>query len=103
AAVTTPGSSFEGRSADELRAELDGDCPEERILDAMLRLGPYGLSLAELRARPHGIDLGALRPRLAELLCTDRVRPAPPPLADDVVRPPGRLARPAAGSGLTGR
>lgn len=45
----------------------------------MLRLAPYGLSLAELRARPHGIDLGALKPRLDELLCTEsgRVRLAP--------------------------
>jgi len=103
AAVTTPGSPFEGRDAKELRAELDGDCPEERILDAMLRLGPYGLSLAELRARPHGIDLGALRPRLAELLCIDRVRLAPRPLADDVVRLRERLDAPVADMVLIGR
>src|SRR4029078_7774664 len=32
----------------------------ERLLDMMLRAGPYGLTLADLKAAPHGIDLGAL-------------------------------------------
>ena len=34
----------------------------DRIVDGLLRIGPYKLSLRELRARPHGIDLGALEP-----------------------------------------
>ncbi|WP_443078925.1 molybdopterin-dependent oxidoreductase [Streptosporangium sp. NBC_01495] len=105
AAVTTPGSPYEGQDATALRAALDGECPEERILDAMLRLAPYGLSLAELRARPHGIDLGALKPRLDELLCTEsgRVRLAPRALADEVVRLRERLGEPAADMVLIGR
>ncbi|XVQ84298.1 molybdopterin-dependent oxidoreductase [Microbispora siamensis] len=105
AAVTAPGSPYEGQDAAALRAALDGDCPEERILDAMLKLGPYGLSLAELRARPHGIDLGALRPRLDELLRTEsgRVRLAPEPLAGEVARLRERLAAPAAEMVLIGR
>jgi anaerobic selenocysteine-containing dehydrogenase len=34
----------------------------ERILDLLLRIGPYRLSLARLRQRPHGVDLGPLEP-----------------------------------------
>jgi len=50
-----------------------------RILDTLLRLGPYGdgfrpwrrgLRLAELEAHPSGLDLGPLAPRLAEVLVT---------------------------------
>jgi anaerobic selenocysteine-containing dehydrogenase len=32
----------------------------ERFVDALLRVGPYRLTLAKLRQAPHGIDLGAL-------------------------------------------
>jgi anaerobic selenocysteine-containing dehydrogenase len=34
----------------------------ERILELLLRVGPYRLTLAELRRKPHGIDLGSLEP-----------------------------------------
>jgi anaerobic selenocysteine-containing dehydrogenase len=34
----------------------------ERLLDLMLRVGPYRLSLARLREAPHGLDLGPLQP-----------------------------------------
>ncbi|WP_433249755.1 molybdopterin-dependent oxidoreductase [Streptosporangium sp. CA-135522] len=97
-AVETPGSPVEGREAAELRASLEGSTGAERRLDAMLRLGPYGLSLAELLANPHGIDLGALRPRLAEVLRTasGRVELAPRQLVADLARLRERLAvRPA--------
>ncbi|MEZ0075114.1 molybdopterin oxidoreductase family protein [Planotetraspora sp. GP83] len=104
-AATMPGSPFEGRDVAELRAELDGDSGPELMLDAMLKLGPYGLSLADLRDKPHGIDLGPLRPRLAELLCTPsgRVELAAPQLAEEVVRLRERLATPAADVVLIGR
>ena len=42
----------------------------ERILDLLLRAGPYELTLAELEAAPHGIDLGPLEPRIPEVLRT---------------------------------
>jgi anaerobic selenocysteine-containing dehydrogenase len=60
----------------------------ERLLDIMLRAGPYGLSLADLEAAPHGIDLGALEPRLPEVLRTPsgRIELAPPELVGDVPR-----------------
>lgn len=87
-AVETPGSPVEGRDVAELRASLDGATGAERRLDAMLKLGPYELSLAGLRSHPNGIDLGALRPRLAEVLCTTsgRVELAPHPLVADLAR-----------------
>ncbi|MFD8563384.1 molybdopterin-dependent oxidoreductase [Streptosporangium canum] len=97
-AVETPGSPVEGCEVAELRASLDGTTGAERRLDAMLRLGPYGLSLAKLLANPHGVDLGPLEPRLAEVLCTasGRVELAPPPLVEDLTRLRERLAvRPA--------
>ncbi|MFI6800640.1 molybdopterin-dependent oxidoreductase [Streptosporangium canum] len=97
-AVETPGSPVEGCEVAELRASLDGTTGAERRLDAMLRLGPYGLSLAKLLANPHGVDLGPLEPRLAEVLCTasGRVELAPPPLVEDLARLRERLAvRPA--------
>ena len=34
----------------------------ERVLDLLLRAGPYDLTLAQLRAAPHGVDLGPLQP-----------------------------------------
>ncbi len=104
-AAETPGSPFEGRDVAELRAGLDGDSGPELMLDAMLRLGPYGLSLAELRANPHGIDLGPLEPRVKELLCTPsgRVELAPPRLVEDVARLRRRLAVPPAEILLIGR
>ncbi len=43
----------------------------ERILNLLLRIGPYRLSLAKLRKNPHGIDLGPLEPgRIARSIAT---------------------------------
>jgi anaerobic selenocysteine-containing dehydrogenase len=69
----------------------------ERVLDLMLRTGPYGdrfgapghedgLSLAVLEANPHGVDLGPLQPRLPGVLGTPsgQVELAPAPIIDDV-------------------
>ena len=66
----------------------------ERIVDALLRGGPYGLSLDRLRAAPHGIDLGPLEPRLPEVLSTPtgRVDLAPGPIVADVERLHAALA-----------
>jgi anaerobic selenocysteine-containing dehydrogenase len=104
-AVQMPGSPLEGKDPADLRAGLDGDSGPELLLDAMLKIGPYGLSLADLLAQPHGIDLGPLEPRLPELVCTvsGRVELAPPQLVQDVVRVRERLAVPAPEFVLIGR
>jgi anaerobic selenocysteine-containing dehydrogenase len=66
-----------GRDVDELLALLEPRRGPERVLDLMLRTGPYGdgfgarpdgLSLDVLVAHPHGVDLGALQPRMPEAL-----------------------------------
>ncbi len=80
-----------------------GDEPgPERILDLMLRAGPYGdrfdeaqdgLSLARLREAEHGVDLGALEPRLPGMLATESgaVELAPELIVADVERLRGAL------------
>ena len=60
-----------GRAADDLLDEVGDRRGPERVLDLMLRSGPYGLTLADLEAHPHGVDLGALEPdRIPHLLRT---------------------------------
>jgi anaerobic selenocysteine-containing dehydrogenase len=67
----------------------------ERILDILLRAGPYELTLADLEAAPHGIDLGPLQPRLPEVLRTPSgmVELAPPAIVADVPRLRAALER----------
>jgi anaerobic selenocysteine-containing dehydrogenase len=105
AVTSMPGSPPLGADPAELRAGLDGDSAPEVLLDAMLRYGPYGLSLADLLAKPSGVDLGPLRPRLSELLCTPsgRVELAPEPLRGDVHRLRDRMAAPTSEFVLIGR
>ncbi|WP_242909785.1 molybdopterin-dependent oxidoreductase [Actinomadura terrae] len=105
AGVQIPGSPFEGQDVATARGALEGDSGPELMLDALLRLGPYGLTLADLRANPHGIDLGALEPRLPEIVCTDdgRVRLAPAELADEVGRLRRKLSETPAATLLIGR
>ncbi|MGI8558294.1 MAG: molybdopterin-dependent oxidoreductase [Solirubrobacteraceae bacterium] len=84
-----------GLDPSEVLREVDERRGPERILDLMLRAGPYELTLAELEAAPHGIDLGALEPRLPEVLRTPsgRIELAPEPLVADVPRLEGALRR----------
>ncbi|MFL5629569.1 MAG: molybdopterin-dependent oxidoreductase, partial [Ktedonobacteraceae bacterium] len=94
--VATPGSSIEGRDPAELLAALKPRRGQERMLDFLLRSGPYGdgfsvregLSLAVLEARPHGVDLGPLQPRIPEVLRTPsgKIELAPAPIVADVER-----------------
>jgi anaerobic selenocysteine-containing dehydrogenase len=67
----------------------------ERILDLMLRAGPYDLTLADLEANPHGIDLGPMEPRIPESLRTasGRVELAPAQIVADVERLAASLDR----------
>jgi len=109
-AVGRRGSKVEGRDADELMQTLSTRRGPERILDLMLRTGPYGdgfgadpsgLSLAVLESNPHGVDLGALQPRVPEVLRTPsgKIELAPEACVADVERLLAVLDRPAARDG----
>ena len=73
----------------------------ERLMDLLLRAGPYELTLADLEAAPHGIDLGALKPRLPEVLRTPSglVELAPEAIVADVPRLREALERASAPNG----
>jgi anaerobic selenocysteine-containing dehydrogenase len=66
----------------------EGRVGPERLLDILLRKGPYDLTLDDLEAAPHGVDLGPLQPRLPAALRTPsgRVELAPEPIVADVPR-----------------
>jgi anaerobic selenocysteine-containing dehydrogenase len=68
----------------------------ERIIDLLLRGGPFDLTLADLEAAPHGVDLGPLSPRLPDVLSTPSglVELAPAEIASDVPRLAAFLAEP---------
>lgn len=94
--VATPGSRLAGREVSEVLEALRPRVGPERLLDFLLRSGPYGdgfgesggLSLAVLEAHPHGVDLGPLQPRIPEVLRTPsgKVELAPLPIVEDVKR-----------------
>ncbi len=98
-AVKDERSPVGGRDADELLAELaaDGRRGPARVLDFMLRTGPFGdgfgldpngTSLDDLLGNPHGRDFGALVPRLPDILRTPsgKVELAPDVFVDDLGR-----------------
>jgi anaerobic selenocysteine-containing dehydrogenase len=82
------GSAWHGRDPEEVLAEAGARRGPERLLDLLLRAGPYDLTLADLEAAPHGIDLGPLQPRLPDALRTPSgmVELAPDLIAGDVPR-----------------
>jgi anaerobic selenocysteine-containing dehydrogenase len=95
--VGNEASPIAGREPAELLEALEPRRGPERVLDFMLRSGPYGdgfgsdpegLSLDVLEQNPHGIDLGPLRPRLPEVLRTasGKVELAPEPIVADLDR-----------------
>jgi len=65
-----------------------------RLIDYMLRVGPYDLTLDDLLANPHGIDLGPLEPRLPEALRTPsgKVEMAPEVIVADIERMRAKVA-----------
>src|SRR5205814_928456 len=94
--AATPDSRVEGRDVGELLEALQPRQGPERMLDFLLRSGPYGdgfngqegLSLAALEAHSHGVDLGPLQPRIPEVLRTPsgKIEMAPQPIVEDVKR-----------------
>jgi anaerobic selenocysteine-containing dehydrogenase len=113
-AVGAAGSPVQGREPSELLAALAPRSGPERLLDILLRTGPYGdgfgtrpdgLSLAALEAAPHGVDLGPLAPRIPEVLRTPsgKIELAPPEITADVPRLRSRLSRPDGHLTLVGR
>jgi anaerobic selenocysteine-containing dehydrogenase len=112
--VRTQGSPVEGRSANELLAALAERSGPERLLDFLLRVGPYGdafgrqpegLTLTRLQEHPHGLDLGPLEPRIPEVLRTPsgKVELAPPEIVADVARLRTAMLRPCPPLVLIGR
>ncbi|MFG2331879.1 molybdopterin oxidoreductase family protein [Streptomyces sp. NPDC048604] len=104
-AVTQEHSPVYGADPKELAGLLTGRTGAERRLDLMLRLGPYDLTLEDLRRSPHGYDLGPLRPRIPQLLKTrsGRVELLPAPIAADLPRLRRALTEPPAPLVLVGR
>ncbi|MDY7101774.1 MAG: molybdopterin-dependent oxidoreductase [Actinomycetota bacterium] len=79
---------YAGRHPEDVVAELGDRRGPDRLLDLMLRTGPYALSVDDLEANPHGVDLGALEPRLPDALRTasGKVELAPDQLLADLDR-----------------
>ena len=95
--VGLPGSRLDGRDPEELIEALEPRRGPERVLDFMLRAGPFGdgfgadpdgLTLERLEAAPHGIDLGPMRPRIPDVLRTPsgKIELAPERIVADVPR-----------------
>jgi anaerobic selenocysteine-containing dehydrogenase len=75
--VGKPDTPCADTEIDRAREELGSEAGTNRLLDLMLRSGPYGdafgareagLTLEKLKALPHALDLGPLAPRLPELI-----------------------------------
>ena len=90
-------SPIHGRDPEEILEVLSERRGPARIVDFLLRTGPYGegfgtdpegLSLDVLLANPHGVDLGALKPRLPDVLRTHdgMIDLAPDLIVGDVAR-----------------
>jgi anaerobic selenocysteine-containing dehydrogenase len=109
--VADPSSRIHGRDREEILAALGAQPGPERMLDLLLRAGPYGdgfgshpggLTLQALRDAPDGIDLGPLQPRIPETLRTasGTIELAAPALLADAERLRQRLAETGAAPGL---
>lgn len=96
-AVGDPSSPIHGRDPAEILGGTSGGRGPVRMLDFLVRTGPYGdgygvdpdgLTLAKLEAAPHGIDLGPLQSRLPEDLCTPsgKIEIGPESILADVSR-----------------
>jgi anaerobic selenocysteine-containing dehydrogenase len=107
-AVGDPLSRIQGRDPEEILTATRGERGPVRMLDLLIRTGPYGdgygadpegLTLEKLQENPHGIDLGPLQPRFPHDLCnpSGMVELAPEPVLADVSRLLDSVARPSNG------
>ncbi|UDY36775.1 molybdopterin oxidoreductase family protein [Dermatobacter hominis] len=114
AAVQLEGGPVHGRDPEELMAAVEHLPPPERMVDLMVRVGPYGdgfgadpdgLTLQRLLDAPHGVDLGPLEPRLREILRTPsgKVEVVPEGVAEDLGRLAATLDEPVDDLVLVGR
>ncbi len=103
-----------GLTEEEIIEKVVGVIGPERIIDMLIRFGPYGdgfgrrpagLTLAKVQMSEHGIDLGPLQPRLREILNTwsGLIELAPPTMTNDIARLQRRMAENADGMVLIGR
>ncbi|MBV9950565.1 MAG: molybdopterin oxidoreductase family protein, partial [Acidimicrobiia bacterium] len=103
-AVADEHGSVHGRDPDELLQQVAPRTGPARLIDLMLRTGPYGdgfgarpdgLTLDRLVDQPHGVDLGPLEPRLPDGLRTanGQIRLAPEAILDDLPRMAAVLRR----------
>ena len=108
------GKRWPGLTMDEARAALGAVPGPRRVLDLLLRTGPWGdgfgrapggLSLAALEAAPHGVDLGPLVPQLPQVLRTPdaRIDLAPALIVADLPRLERELGQPPPELVLIGR
>jgi anaerobic selenocysteine-containing dehydrogenase len=106
-----PGRPAERVEAAQAVAKIGSEPGPMRIIDLMLRAGPFGdgfddaaegLSLAVLRATPHALDLGPIEPRFPDVLRTPerRIPLAHPHITADVARLRAALSDPSWGQGL---
>ena len=97
------GARLPGVGVERVKELAGTEAGPERLLDMMLRAGPYGdgfgggegLTLARVKAAEHGIDLGPLTPgRLPGILRTEgkRIRLLHPLLEEDLGRLHERLS-----------
>jgi len=102
--LKSPATPAKGIEEDAAWKMLAGRRGPERMLDIMLRTGPFGdgfgvrpdgLSLEMLERNPHGVDLGPMVPRIPEVLRTPsgKIELAPQPIVDDVERLRASLSR----------
>lgn len=98
----------------EIQEKLDAVIGPERVIDMLVRIGPYGdgfgrrpegLTLAKIQATEHGIDLGPLQPRLREVLNTQSgmIEMAPLTMTNDIARLRNHMAQLPQGMVLIGR
>lgn len=98
------GCVWEGLTADEMIEKVGTTMGPDRIIDMLLRFGPYGdgfgrnpdgLTLAKVQAAEHGMDLGPLQPRLREVINTVSgvIDLAPPLMIEDLERLRAHMAR----------
>ncbi len=109
--VTAPGTPCESMSEVEILGTIGTQRGPMRILDLLLRSGPYGehfgrnpdgLTLAKVIESDGPVDLGPLQPRLPDALKTPsgRIALAPPYVLEDIPRLRGVLDDPSMREGL---